>query len=269
MPANQEGSSLLGIIRLLRVAGWVVLIVLASYLALAGYSAVTLTPNGNGSAQYSLLPDGAITIVTTINLSNPGYFAFTGLSIASAITLPNGTAPWLESSSPSVTLPAHGLVQVPLRFDLSLTSLGSARALLTQDEILNESDYVNGTYATFVGFALHAGERLNWGAPFHAFRASVGTPVMEANGTLGVPVTLSFDNDASFSIPGVLLASLSSANGTACAHETMPIQDAPHSSTSSATTFYLPSDCSLAGGSLATTFVAPGFDVALPSEAIP
>ncbi|MCI4363104.1 MAG: hypothetical protein L3K13_02205 [Thermoplasmata archaeon] len=269
MRNEREKGSLLGVIRLLRVTGWVILIVLASYLALAGYSAVTLRPNGTGSAEYALLPDGTVTILTTINLSNPGYFAFTQLSIASAITLPNGTSPWLEAVSPSVTLPAQGSAQVPLRFSLTLTSLGPAKALLTQDEVLNESDYLNGTYATFVGFELHAGERLNWGAPFHAFRARAGTPVAEPNGSFRVPVTLSFGNDASFAVTGALLASLTSAGGATCAQVNLPINDLPHSTTNQTLTLYLPSGCSLAGGSLRSTFVAPGFAVPLPPEALP
>ncbi|MCI4345782.1 MAG: hypothetical protein L3K07_03395 [Thermoplasmata archaeon] len=269
MRNGREKGSLLGAIRLLRVTGWVILLALASYLALAGYSAVTLTPNGTGSAEYALLPDGTVTILTTLNLTNPGLFAFTKLSVTSQIMLPNGTGAWLESTSPSITLPAQGVAQVPLRFSLTLSSLGLGKALLTQDEVLNESDYLNGTYATFVGFVLHAGEHLDWGAPFHDFQASAGTPVPEGNGTYGVPVKLSFGNDASFGVEGTVHASLESAGGAVCADANFPINDPPHSTTQESVTLYVPTGCSLAGGMLASRFMAPGFVVPLPPQALP
>jgi hypothetical protein len=269
MRNRRSTGSLLPTIRALRVTTWVVLIAFGLYLGFAGYSAVTLAPSGTGSGQFALLPDGTITIVTMVNLSNPGFFAFTGLSIASTIAQPNSSLPWLHSSSAEVNLPAGGVAHPTLRFSLDISHLGAETGLLVHDTSLNETDYLNGTYANFVGFNVVANESLAWGAPFDGLSGSVGAPVPESNGTVGVQVKISFTNDAPFAVDGVLQAVLLSAGGASCAQGNLPLYAAPHAGAQITQTFYLPSGCSVAGGTFEPTFISPGFVVPLPSEPIP
>lgn len=269
MKRDRQSGSWLPLIRSLRVVTWVILIALGGYLATAAYSAVSLTPQGSGSAQFSVLDDGTVVILATVNLSNPGFFPFTGLSISSTLTLPNSSQPWLTSTSEPIALRSGGSAQALLRFSVSLSDLSQQSYLLTRDVTLNETDYLNGTYATFVGFALVTNETVNWGAPFRGFHASFGAPQPESNGTLGVPVTIAYTDDAQFALDGALEATLESSSGTVCASGTLPIVSQPHASTLENRTFYLPSGCSPTGGRLLSTFVAPGYSVALPAEPLP
>jgi hypothetical protein len=269
MRRDRQAGSWLPLIRTLRVVTWVILIALGGYLGLAGYSAVSLAPHGSGSAQFSILPDGTVVILATVNLTNPGFFPFTGLSVASSLSLPNSTSPWLTASSPRINLPAGGANRALLRFSVGITALSGESYLLTRDVTLAETDYLNGTYATFVGFALVANESVNWGAPFRGFEASLGTPQAEPNGTIGIPITISYTDDADYALDGNLEATLESSSGVACARGTLPIASQPHSPTAETQTFYLPQGCSPAGGSLDSTFVAPGYSVPLPPEPVP
>ncbi|HEV2450140.1 MAG TPA: hypothetical protein VGU43_07030 [Thermoplasmata archaeon] len=269
MKRDRQSGSWLPLIRTFRVVTWVILIALGGYLATAAYSAISLSPHGAGSAQFSVLDDGTVVIQATVNLSNPGYFPFTGLTIRSTLTLPNSSAPWLTSASQPINLMSGGTAQAVLRFSVSLPELSAQSFLLTRDVTLNETDYLNGTYATFVDFALVANETVNWGAPFHGFHAIVGAPQPESNGTLGVPVTISYTDDAQFALDGALEAALESSAGAVCARGTLPIVSQPHSSTVENQTFYLPPGCSPSGGQLLSTFVAPGYSVPLPAEPVP
>lgn len=269
MRRDRQSGSWLPLIRTLRVVTWVVLLALGGYLATAAYSAVSLSPHGSGSAQISVLDDGTVVILATVNLSNPGFFPFTDLSIRSTLTLPNSSAPWLASSSQPISLPSGGAAQAVLRFSVSLSALSNESYLLTRDVPLNETDHLNGTYATFVGFALVANETVNWGAPFRGFAASFGAPQPEANGTVGVPVTISYTDDAQFALDGALEATLESSAGTTCTRGTLPLVSEPHAATVENRTFYFPAGCSPSGGQLLSTFVAPGYSVPLPAEPIP
>ncbi|MGI0156633.1 MAG: hypothetical protein ACREDE_10955, partial [Thermoplasmata archaeon] len=68
---------------------------------------------------------------------------------------------------------------------------------------------------------------------------------------------------------GFLEASLESSGGQACGQGNIPLNAQPHSPAQESGTVYLSAGCSLAGGTLSSTFVSPGFTVPLPPERLP
>jgi hypothetical protein len=270
MATPRTGFTLYSVVRILRAVGWVTLLVVVAYLALAAYSVVRLHPTGSGGgSQVSVSPDGTVEITARVNLTNPGYFAFSGLVLSARVALPHANGTWLESSSTPLDLPANGARQLLVTFSVPLGSLGAAESLLTQDAMLNETEYVNGTYASLIGFSIENLQNASWGAPFFGFHATVQTGTVLPNGTIAVPVQIAFANHASFSLQGVLRSELRNSAGATCGTASFPVNAPPQTSVNQTSTAYLSSGCSLAGGEILSTYSAPAYAVPLPPEPLP
>ena len=132
-----------------------------------------------------------------------------------------------------------------------------------------ERAWVNATYASIFVIQLSGGANYSWGAPFSGFMAVPGAPALESNGTVLVPVTVSFSDRASFADDGTIAFTVETAAGGTCATGSIPINVPGGSGMYQTFSFYAPASCDPSGGSIHSTYTGSGLDVALPNEAIP
>lgn len=270
MTISKDRRSLYSVVRALRAIGWVILIVVVAYLALAGYSVLRLSPKGSGGGQsFAVTAQGELQITAQVNLSNPGYFAFSGLALTAIISLPGSNVTWLEGNSSPVDLASQGRGQLAVSFEVPLGSLGPATMLLTGDSHLNVTEFVNGTYAMFLGFTVENRQNLSWGAPFEGFQATPLSETPQPNGTMAVSINLQFANHASFGVVGAVLSELRDRSGSVCTTLRFPVSSLPQTSVDTTETGYVPSSCALSGGEIDSTFEAPSYSVPLPPQGIP
>ncbi|MCI4354321.1 MAG: hypothetical protein L3K06_03040, partial [Thermoplasmata archaeon] len=228
--------------------GTAVLVILIIFLATAAYSAAQLRPDvgqGGGSSSITLESNGTVMIHYAINLSNPGYYPISPLSIS--FELRNASLGVLAvGGSGAITIPAGSTTTIPVAIWIPLS--GSAAALATHDAVLPTHVWLNATYASI--FVVHLGGNLNtsWGAPFYNFSAAPGTPTVQSNGTVLVPVMVSFENHADFSDAGTIAFTVVSASGGTCAASSFPINVAPHGQFNQALSFYASPACNPSGG---------------------
>lgn len=270
MAVSQKQRSLYPVVRTLRAIGWVILVVVVAYLALAGYSVVRLSPKGSGGGQsFTVTPQGNLQITAQVNLSNPGYFSFSGLALTAIVSLPNSNATWIQGNSSPVSLPSQGRGQLAVIFAVPLGTLGPAQALLTHDSHLNLTEFVNGTYATFIGFSVENRQNLSWGAPFEGLQITPRSATPQPNGTVAVSINLQFANHASFAIVGMIQTEIRARGGALCTTLNFPVNAMPQMSVDATETGYVSSGCTLSGGQIDSTYQAPLYSILLPPQGIP
>ena len=249
--------------------GTAIVVILVIFLATAAYSAAQLRPDvgqGGGSNSIALEPNGTVQIHYAINLSNPGYYPISPLAIS--FELRNTSLGVLAlGGSGAITVPAGATTSIPVAIWVPLS--GSAAALATHDAILPTHVWLNATYASL--FIVHLGGNLNtsWGAPFYNFTAVPGTPAVQANATLQVPVMVAFENHADFADAGTVTFTVQSAAGASCAAGSLPVNVASHSSFGQTLFFYATPSCNPSGGEILATYTGSGLTFSLPPEAIP
>jgi hypothetical protein len=159
---------------------------------------------------------------------------------------------------------------VTLGVNLSLPSiLVRAEPLLTHSAKLPFFVWVNGTYASLVGVGLGYNGTYDWGAPFQGLNASFGSPSVLANGTLALPVTLDFSNEAPLELAGTATVVVTSAGGVPCGHLSAPISVPTKSSYDATNTAYLSDGCSPSGATYSVSYLGNGMDLTLPGGALP
>jgi hypothetical protein len=255
---------------LLRNIGTAVLILLIIFLVTAAYSAAHLKPSVGGhqnSSSISLDPNGTAELTESVNLSNQGYYSISPLTVSLEISNATTGVVLAFGGSAPLTIPPGTDSSIPISIWLPLT--GASTALVTEDEALVESAWVNATYASIFVIQLSGGSNYSWGAPFSGFTAVPGSPTLQSNGTVLVPVTVSFSNQASFADEGTLAFSVETASGSTCSTGTVPVDVPGGSGMYQTFSFYSPSSCDPSGGSIHSTYTGSGLDVALPTEAIP
>lgn len=253
--------------RALRRVGVVALVVLVLYAAAAAFSASQVRPDpGGGATRAQLDANGTAEVRLALNLSNPGFFAFTDLTVGVDLQLPNGTEIG-RGGTPAVTVAAGSTGVVPVTFWLPVAA--SQGLLLTHDLTLPLRLALDLTYASL--FTLHAtaGQNYSWGAPLSRLNATWGAPTPLANGSYSLPVTVSFDDDADFAVAGVALLNVTSAGGSLCTQSALDLATGPYSAFQQTTPIYVPASCNLAGGELTVTYLGPGVVYAMPPERLP
>lgn len=259
---------------LVRAARWVfalgtiALLLLVVYIGAAVYYAREIATPGTHSTNAGVVGGDALRVTTSFNLSNPGPFSITGLTIVGFLDYPNGTF-WLEGGTPSTNLSGGSVSSVNIRFELPLGSLAGTSGLLVNDSALPLQYWVNATYASLVSIALASSTTYHWGAPFYGLNVSFGTPTLAPNGTLGLPLTVAFANHAPVHLVGTAVLTLRSSDGSFCTDASFPV-DAPNGAAyRDQQTVYLPSGCHLSGGSYSGTWTGSGLSLAVPGGRIP
>ena len=256
--------------RLLRALGTVVVVVVFVVVGLAVYSATRVRPEAStsSSASSALLANGTAELSGTFNLSNPGYFGFSHFQLAARVGLPQGGLLGV-GGSPMLDIPAGSTGSIPLTIYLPIAASPAIASLLTTDSTLPIHLWANTTYAGLVDLALHLTMNYSWGAPLAQFNATPGSPTLQPNGTVLVPVTVTFQDHAFFGVVGTVEVRVSSASGMTCADPIVSVATPAHGSFDQTFAIYASSACNPSGGQAVVTYTGNGLTYTFPAEALP
>jgi hypothetical protein len=255
--------------RLLRRLSVIVLVVVLIYLGTVAYSAVQLIRASHQSEGYSagFASNGTVAVTGSVSLSNPGYYPLTGFEINLRVLNDSGIYLGVLRAGP-VDVAAGGSTTFPFSLYLPITAGSAAESLLVTDQYLSVGVWGNATYAYMFPVSVHFTQSKSWGAPFALFRVTPGTPTT-VNGSVAIPVTISFTNDAGFADSGSLGIELYQSNSLPCGGTTFSMNVAPGTSYQQTQNIALTSGCSVAGGYAIPTYTGPSGPVTLPREALP
>jgi len=270
LPRYRRPPPLYRLARALRRIGLVVLVLVLLFVASALYSAYE-TARGGASAsdfEYAFGANNTFVLSGTLSFSDGGIYPVNGFTVHLRVANATGQVVG-ESSDGPVNFAPGGRATFPVTFVLPIALASAAASLLTTDQFLNETIFANATFAYVFPVSVEVAKNTSWGAPFAGLTASVGTPTT-MGGTVVVPVTIQFENDASFADDGSLEVRLVSESGTVCASSTYPIDVPPETPYSQTNDFTLATGCSISGGTVVSTYTTSGgATVTLPPEAIP
>lgn len=248
----------------LRVLGTLLLVAFLIYVGSAVYYAFQISAPSGSTPSVEAVAGNGLEISSTFNLTDPGPYAISGLTLESHLELPNESEP-VESLTPPVSLPGYGTAEVNLTFRLPMGgSIGTYGALLINNTSLPLEIWVNASYAHLAAVSLFTQRTLNWGAPFSGFAVSFQAPRAEPNGTVAIPFAMGFLDAAPLALRGALTVALHSAGGATCTTFVQPVQVAEGIQFSGSGTVYLPSGCSARGGAYSTEWSGSGFQAGLP-----
>jgi len=253
--------------RALRRAATIALVLTIVFVGLVAYSAVQIVHSrpqvGNSSSAFE--PNGSLAYSTSFTLNNPTYFAIQSFQLEVRIANSSGDL-LVDDATPASTVPAGGTSYVPFTFYLPLTA--GTTSLLTVDQELRWDVWGNATYGYLFPVSIGVDSQRSWGAPFANLSVTVGTPFM-MNGTLEVPVQLSFENNADFADDGTVNFQVVSSGGTTCSTGAFAI-DVPSGQQYSMTQdVAVASGCDPSGGHVNSQYLENGASIPLPSEPIP
>jgi hypothetical protein len=253
--------------RALRRLAVVVLVLTIVFVAFVAYSAVQVVKSRPqvGSSSVALEPNGTVGFLTSFSLTNPTYLPIQSFSLQLLIVNDTGVL-LLDQASPATTIGSQASAVVPVDFFLPL-STGDA-SLLTVDQYLQWNVWGNATYGYLFPVSIGVQTERSWGAPFDNLTISVGTPV-DMDGTLVVPVQLSFANDASFTDDGTVEFQVVSSGGTTCGSGSFPIDTPPNTSYSMMQNVPVTTGCNPSGGQVEAQYLESGTSIPLPPQAIP
>jgi hypothetical protein len=256
--------------RLLRRLSYLAAVLLVVYLATAAYSATQIRPGHqqSGGSHTSWATGGSVALTTSINLTNHGFYALNDFHLDTRVSIANGTSV-AQGSSPSVTIAPGGTTTVPLTVTIPLNGSAAATALLTHDETLPATIFANASYVGLFAIHLVLTNNVSWGAPFYALNATAGTPTSGTNGTVSVPVTVSFQDHSSVADIGTLRFSVHSGAGASCGSGSLDLNVPAGGSFQQTTTVYLVSGCNPRGGTLVSSYTTMGTTLPLPAENLP
>jgi hypothetical protein len=247
----------------------IVAVALIGFLLTAGYSATGVRPSASPLEGGNLTGTNTVVLRSNLTISNPGLYPLSGLLVQAQVRLggPDGALVATGTSAPA-TVSGRAVAEVPFSVTVPLGS-GVAASLLTQDAQLSAQFWANATYAALFDVHLVLPENLSWGAPFDDLSVHVGAPTAQPDGLLAFPVSVSFDNHASFPIDGQVDYTLQSASGAACGSGNVTVDAPAGSAFQQGSTASVPQSCNPRGGTLVLGFTGPSWALPLPSEAIP
>jgi hypothetical protein len=253
--------------RALRRAALIALVLTIVFVGIVAYSAVQIVHSRPqvGNSSSALEPNGTVGYSTSFTLNNPTFFAIQSFQLK--VRIANGSGGLLvNDATPPTTISAGGTSYVPFTFFLPL-SAGTA-SLLTVDQYLDWNIWGNATYGYLFPVSIGVTTERSWGAPFANLSVGVGTPTT-INGTLEVPVQLSFVNDASFADVGTIDFEVVSSGGMTCSTGSFSIDvpgGQPYSMTQDVP---IAAGCNPSGGQVNAQYLEGGTSIMLPSEPIP
>jgi hypothetical protein len=268
-PRSRTPPALYRVSQLLRRLAIVVLVVIVLFLATVAYSAVRLVDSSPQTGGYaaSFASNDTVAITGSVVLSNPGYYPVAGFTLGLRVLNNSGGFLGTLKAGP-VTLAAGSSTTFPIALYLPISAGSPAESLLVTDQELTVGFWGNTTYAYLFPISVHFTQTKSWGAPFADLKVTAGAPTL-IGGTVFVPVTISFTNDASFAEVGSLNVQVVQANGFVCGGGSFPLNVAPGDLYDQTQNVDVSSGCSTAGGYVASEFVSGGTIIPLPPEALP
>jgi hypothetical protein len=253
----------------LRRASLVVLILLILYVATAAYSAASLTRSSShlGQTTTSFGSNNTVVVGGVLTLNNPGFYPVNGFTIAVRIGNASNVSLGQVSIGP-FDLAGGGTSTYQVSVYVPINASGPARTLLTHTQNLEVHLWANATYAYLFPVAIAINETRSWGAPFANLNVTVGT-VTVMGGVATVPVTVSFQNEASFADQGTLDFAIVSSGGATCGTGSFAIDVPPNQQYDETQPVTLATGCNPAGGEVTVQYVTPSYTVTLPPEPIP
>jgi hypothetical protein len=255
--------------RLFRRLSLVVLVVVVVFLGTVAYSAVRLVQSSPQTGGYSasFASNDTVAVTGSVELSNPGFYPVTGFTLGLRVLNSSG---WFlgELSAGPTTLAPGVATAFPISLYLPIAAGTPAESLLVTDQYLSVGVWGNTTYAYLFPISVHFTQSKFWGAPFSGLQVTAGAPTL-VNGSLIVPVTLSFTNHATFTESGTLSAEVVQANGLVCGGSAFSLDVLPGELFDQTENVGLSSGCSVAGGHVSAAFVSGSTTIPLPSEALP
>ncbi|MCI4358490.1 MAG: hypothetical protein L3J95_02685 [Thermoplasmata archaeon] len=258
-PFLRSAATSFGILSILAV------VALAIFVLLSVYSVVQLRPGSVSSSHSSVAPGAANSVVfrTNVSVNNPGYFALDGLRISTLVRMPGTDGVVIATgSSPEVSIAGGHQGEVPIELTVPISSQVDG-ILLTHDMQLPGWAWVNATYAGVYSIGLILPRNISWGAPFANLSVVSGTPSLQMNGTVAVPLTVSFSDDSSFAVGGVIRYQVQDSAGQPCTSGAFPVTANSHTSFQGGTVVYLPPSCQGPGSSIAVSFQGGPWNVPL------
>jgi len=245
----------------------IALVLIIVFVGIVVYSAVQVVKSQPrvGASTAGFESNGTIGITTSFSLNNPTYFTIQQFGLQFRILNETGVLLVASGAGP-VNIPAGVNQTVPIALYVPLTEAGTS--LLTENQNLSWNVWGNASYAYLFSVSVDISTQRSWGAPFDALNATVGTPLI-VNGSEAIPVTLSFSNDASFTVAGAIDFQVVPASGPNCAQGSFVLNVPSGSPFAQTDNVALRSGCDPSGGHVNAQFVGSGFTVSLPSEPIP
>ena len=252
--------------RTLRRVSTVVLVVILLLVAFEVFSATqvirTKPGTGNFSAQFE--PNDTLGISGSFTLGNAGYLPISGFSLHFRLLTANLVFLGATGAGP-VDLAAGGNSTFPVSLFVPLRATPVALSLLTEDQYLTVHVWANATYGYLFPVSLSIADNKSWGAPFSNYQLTVGAP--NPNGS--VPVTLSFQNQATFAEEGAVYFVINSTAGPTCGSGSFPISVPPQGQYQSSQPVAIAPGCDLAGASVTVVYLSNGVAIPLPSQVLP
>lgn len=270
VPTPRRPPPIYRLARALRRIGIVVLVLLIIYIGTVAYSAYEVAHASIQSRSLSatFVENGMIEISGSFTLTNPGIYPIADLGLSARIANDSGVHLGAASVGPE-TIEGHSSSILPLVITLPITGSAAAASLLVEDQYIEVAAWANVTYAYLFPLAVTLSETRSWGAPFDGFRATLGTPTFNANGTATAPVTVTFSNHASLVENGLLSFTVESAALATCGGGTFVLDVPPGGNYDETTDVTLGAGCSPVGGEILGSFTIDGATTTFPPEPIP
>jgi hypothetical protein len=264
--ASRRPPPLYRLARALRRASLVVLVLLILFAGSVIYSTseIRQAPPKVGAFTVAFQSNGTIALASTLTLSNPGFYPIQSFSLDARVVNSSGVFLGNFDLRPT-TLGAGDSAEYPFALYLPLSNTGPGRSLLVESQYLNLSVWGNATFGYLFPAGLSIQNNKYWGAPFSNLAYSVGT--ISGNGS--VPVTISFQNSASFTEVGSLQLTIVAASGTVCGTASWALNVGENQQFDQTQPVSLSPGCSPVGGTVTGIYSTPSYSIPLPSEAIP
>jgi hypothetical protein len=273
LPRYRRPPPLYRLARILRILSVVVLVVLILFVVTALYSAYETARGAPSTANSSsfttgFAPNNTLAVTGQFTFSNSGFYPVSAFTLH--LVVRNGTLAYVGASTAGPVTFAPGSSQVfPIAFYLPVAANTPAASLLTEDQTLSVAIWANATFGYLFPVSVALNESHAWGAPFADFSATVGTP-FPMGSMVEVPVTVQFNNHASFADDGTFDLTILSSSGVTCGTGSFVVDVPAGQSYSQMNDIGLASGCSPSGGTLETVYAnSAGGTIALPPEPIP
>jgi len=250
----------------LRAASVLVLVLLILFTLSVVYSTSQLaqSPPQVGSFSAGFGSNGTMILAGSLTISNPGFYTIQGLSLAARVANESETYLGSFGFGPS-NLAGQSTEEFPVDLYLPVSAAGAGASLLVHSQYLRISLWGNATFGYLFPAGVTIQDNRSWGAPFSGLSIQVGNASL--NGT--VPVTVSFQNQASLIEAGTLRVAVVAESGITCGSASWVLNVGPGQQFSQTQPVALDPGCSPADGTLVAEYTTPEYAVPLPPEAIP
>src|SRR5580658_4408082 len=230
-----------------------VLLILFTLSVVYSTSELSQSPPQVGSFSVGFGSNGTLILAGSLTIGNPGFYPIQGLSLVARVTNASGDYLGSFGFGPEAVA-SQATDEFPLDLYVPVSTTGPGASLLVRSQYLEIGIWGNATF----GFIFPAGVTISnsqrWGAPFSDLSISVGNA--SVNGT--IPVTISFQNEASLAEAGTLRAAVVATNGITCGSASWTIDVSMGQQFDQTQAVALSPGCSPAGGTLVTEFITPG-----------